>query len=268
MNATQVSVMLSQMRLTHARTSAADEMSTRSSTSCPTTMPSKKAVIPRSRFIHRASVTGISPVGNIFGKDMASEDSPDEGMSPTELLVSILKEHGYIYRAIPTAELDDYFVAVTPDRMQNYSTDIIGAIQASNIATLRKMHFEEKRSLDGCNKFGESILHTACRRGLPDVVAFLIDEAKVDLRVRDDYGRTPMHDACWTSEPNMRVVKLLVSEWPDLLLVTDNRGFTPLQYVRNTHFRAWCKFLNDNKQTVLPKRLISRDNTNTVIPGN
>jgi hypothetical protein len=255
MNATQVSVMLNQMRLTHARNEEFDDMD-KSGRSLPKTLPSAQKTIPRSRFMHRASVTGISRTGTIVGMDMASEDGSRDEVTPTDVLKSILQEHGYEYRAIEASDLDDYFVGVTPDRVKCYSTDIISAIQTSDVKTLKKMHFEEKRNLDCCNKFGESVLHTACRRGLPDVVDFLINEAKVDLRVRDDYGRTPMHDACWTAEPNLPLIKFLVAEWPDLLFVADKRGFTPLQYVRNTHYATWCDFMNENKHLLLPKLLI------------
>ena len=254
MNDTQVSVMLAQMRLTHEK-HVPDSASVRTSHSLPKTLPSTKAAIPRRRRMYRASVTGISPMGPIVGKDMASEDGSSDP-PPIELFEDILEENGYTYRDFESSELDDYFVPVTPDRVKGYCTVIIEAVRSSDIATLRIMHFEEKRNLNCCNKFGESILHTACRRGLPDVVSFLIKEAKVDLRVVDDYGRTPMHDACWTSEPNMELVILLVTEWPDLLLIKDKRGFTPLQYVRNTHFEKWCEFLRGNNPILLPKLLI------------
>ena len=255
MNATQVSVMLNQMRLTHAKNEVIDDMD-KSGRSVPKTLPSAQKSIPRNRFMHRASVTGISHTGTIVGMDMASEDGSADEVTPTDILVSILQEHGFVYRAIQSSDDDDYFVGITPDRVQSYSKDIISAIETSDVNTLIKMYFEEKLNLDCCNKFGESVLHTACRRGLPDVVDFLINEAKLDLRVRDDYGRTPMHDACWTAEPNIPLIKLLVQAWPDLLFVADKRGFTPLQYVRNTHYSKWREFMNENKHLLLPKHLI------------
>ena len=86
------------------------------------------------------------------------------------------------------------------------------------------------------------------------MVRFLLDEG-VSVRLRDDYGRTPLHDALWTQEPEFDLVELLVRVCPDLLLITDKRGFTPLSYVRRDHWIPWCQFLDDHKDIVLPTEL-------------
>ena len=64
-----------------------------------------------------------------------------------------------------------------------------------------------------------------CRHGLADVVKFLIDEVGSTLRVRDDYGVTPLYDAFWRGE-------LLLKKEPDVLLMSNNRGHCPLEYIR------------------------------------
>ena len=58
------------------------------------------------------------------------------------------------------------------------------------------MH-KKGKTLQCCNRFGESAIHMACRHDLTDVVKFSIEEVGSILRVRDDYGRTPLHDAFW-----------------------------------------------------------------------
>merc|ERR1712154_754735 len=90
----------------------------------------------------------------------------------------------------------------------------------------------------------ESVVHTACRRGAAEVLRFFMDEAGVSVRVKCDCGRTPLHDACWTHRPNFELIKMLITECPDLLIITDNRNFTPLQYVRQEQYPEWRAFLD------------------------
>ena len=86
------------------------------------------------------------------------------------------------------------------------------------------MHNKGK-TLQCCNRFGESVIHMACRHGLTDVVKFLIEEVGLTFRVRDDYGRMPLYDAFLT-------VELLLKKEPDVLLMSNNRGHCPLEYIR------------------------------------
>jgi ankyrin repeat protein len=94
------------------------------------------------------------------------------------------------------------------------------------------------------NKFGETIIHAAARRHSAEVAKFLLDECNVCPRVCCDSGRTPLHDACWTVNPNFDVVTLLLDKCPDLLYITDKRGFTPMQYIRQELWGQWCHYLD------------------------
>jgi hypothetical protein len=69
--------------------------------------------------------------------------------------------------------------------------------------------------------------------------SFLIKEAGVTVRVRDDYGHTPMHDVCWTCEPNFELFELNMTACPDLIFMSDRRGNTPLEYARREHWGAY-----------------------------
>jgi len=52
--------------------------------------------------------------------------------------------------------------------------------------------------------------------------------------VRDgDCGRTALHDACWTSEPNEELVEFLIQKCPELLLLMSDQ---PFEYVRREHW--------------------------------
>jgi Ankyrin repeats (3 copies) len=129
-----------------------------------------------------------------------------------------------------------------------YDNDVIRAVRSGDVPKLRQLHTSGK-SLNACNQFGESLLHMACRRGNIKVVEYLVHEAAVRLDCRDDYGRTPLHDACWTSTPNYDVMDCLLRRCsPALLLLEDVRGHTPFHYARTEHRPKWTTFLQERRQ--------------------
>lgn len=97
-----------------------------------------------------------------------------------------------------------------------------------------------------CNAFGESLVHMICRRGEADFLRILLDLGCV-LQVADDYGRTPLHDACWAAKPCFDVVELILEVDPRMFHMTDCRGAVPLSYVRQDHWAAWLEFLESKK---------------------
>ena len=178
--------------------------------------------------------------------------------SPDHQLESILSSHGMDRTTVPSLELEDFFVETTEEHIAGYEPGLIAAVRANDLDTLRRNYLMEGRTLQCCNRFGESILHMACRRGSVEVVRFLLQEARISVRVRDDYGRTPLHDACWTQKPELELVSILLQACPDLLYLTDKRGFTPLAYVRKQHWSVWCHFLEENRDAVMPRDLLRR----------
>uniref|UniRef100_A0A7S4RJP1 Uncharacterized protein n=1 Tax=Ditylum brightwellii TaxID=49249 RepID=A0A7S4RJP1_9STRA len=188
-----------------------------------------------------------------------SADAPvgesSEPMEPQKMIMSSLESQGHDVSGRMPLQLEDFFVKVTEEQMETYC-QAANAVRSRNFAALHKMH-EEGLSLQCSNRFGESLIHMACRRSLTDVVSFLIQDASVSIRVRDDYGRTPLHDACWTCEPNFELMDLLIRECPDLLLVEDKRGHKPFDYVRREHWGVWNRFLEDRKDLLSPKHLLA-----------
>jgi len=84
------------------------------------------------------------------------------------------------------------------------------------------------------------------------MVEFFLREAHVSPRVRDDMGRNPMHDACWSSAaPNIDMMKLLIEAAPELLLSKDKRGHSPFDYARREHWPNWITFLNEHRQFIV-----------------
>ena len=185
------------------------------------------------------------------------EDSTSRfaGTSPNDHFQQIVKAANLSCRTHPSLSLHDFFLEITPEHIEGYQTDLIAAIRNDDVDALRQL-YESGRTLQACNKFGESVVHMACRRGSTEIVRFLLEVAGVCVRLRDDYGRTPLHDALWTQKPEFDCVEIILRACPDLLLVTDKRGFTPLSYVRRDHWVFWCEFLERNQDIVLPKELV------------
>lgn len=168
---------------------------------------------------------------------------------PHNLLISLLREEGYNAETKMSTTLSDFFLEMSKEHIEAYNTEIVKAVRDRNIPLLRSMH-ENGKILQCSNKFGESLLHMACRRGYTDVVRFLIKEADVTLRVKDDFGRTPLHDACWSANPNFDLMELIIEHDPDLLLIEDVRGHSPFSYARKSHWKDWNDFLISNRQTL------------------
>merc|ERR1719203_136549 len=97
-----------------------------------------------------------------------------------------------------------------------------------------------------CNVHGESLLHKICRTGDPKTLQILLD-AGASVQVCDDFGRTPLHDACWRAEPCFEIIEMIVSRDMHLLHMTDVRGATPLSYVHRQHWSRWIEFIDSKK---------------------
>ncbi|CAN0441795.1 unnamed protein product, partial [Laminaria digitata] len=94
---------------------------------------------------------------------------------------------------------------------------------------------------DASNKFGESLVHIACRRGNMNALRFLLDNGG-SLTCCDDLGRFPLHEVCWAVRPRFDIEE---DEVLIPLLVTDKRGCTPLRYVKEESWPLWRQFLDE-----------------------
>lgn len=79
--------------------------------------------------------------------------------------------------------------------------------------------------------------------GKKEVLQVLLENG-CELNVCDEFGRTPLHNACWAVEPSFEIVRLIVEHSDiEMFHLADSRGFCPLQYVRQDHFCEWIDFL-------------------------
>lgn len=190
-------------------------------------------------------------VDPVVGRQTASSSRKDD-TSPEDFVKAAVRANGFSPEVRSTISMTDFFEEPTDEQIAAYDQEVIQAICDRDLKKLRAMH-SSGRTLQCCNRFGESLIHMACRRGFTEVVVFLVQEAEVSLRVRDDYGRSPLHDACWAPEPNFDLVDFLIKKAPELLLLSDVRGHTPFAYVRRNHWNGWLKFLSDRKSLLRTK---------------
>lgn len=171
-------------------------------------------------------------------------DNPYAQINPDDFLVQLLEGIGAA--SFPSETWHDYFQSMEPEHVEAYTTEMVQAIRNDDYKVLRE-RLRLGQTLQCCNHHGESIVHLVCRRGSHDMVRFLMEEAEVSVRIRDDKGRTPLHDACWTENPNFPLVYALLESSPELLFVQDHRGHTPLSYAPKKCWGAWNGFLQKNR---------------------
>ncbi|KAL7490774.1 hypothetical protein ACHAWT_000307 [Skeletonema menzelii] len=205
---------------------------------CPTTV-----IISSSNLTSSTSASSFSKV------------DPEENLCPYSFIDSLQNESSISREEGKNTEplTDNDFAPPTPEQIEAYSNDALSAVRTSDVNSLRRLH-SEGHSLECCNRFGESLLHVACRRSNAEIVSFLLNEAKVSPCIRDDYGRTPLHDACWRGNPEYEIVELLLSVEPRLAFVKDVRGHKPFQYARREHWSGWRKFIDQKRELILLPR--------------
>ena len=199
--------------------------------------PSSSSAIHEQQTLEKEMISPTDTVRKIFQSSSSSSSQIEEKAPITE-------NTDYMYT--------DFFTKPTEEQIAAYDAQKITAVRNGDIVTLRSL-LEAGQNLSCCNKFGESLIHMACRRGHIDVVRFLLQDAKVSLTVRDDYGRTPFHDCCWRPSPSYDLMELLLREGdPRLLLLKDVRGHTPFDY-SGAQWAGWNEFLESRKDLLLSR---------------
>lgn len=200
------------------------------------------------------------PSLNIFQAKSAQATAYDFPAEKSDaFLRNLLSKRGHPSQTYQYNELSSFFQTIQPEAVETYDLTLVQAVRQDDVATLRHM-WKDGRPMQCGNKYGESILHMACRRGSVGVVRFLLFEALVSPKLCCDYGRTPLHDACWISQPNFTIIELLLQSCPDLLHIRDKRNFSPLDYVSVDQHRAWNIFLESQPIRNLVIREIGAQN--------
>jgi len=131
-----------------------------------------------------------------------------------------------------------------------YDAEAARAIRSNDLASLEKL-LDNGADFEACNRNGESLLHLACRRSSLDIIKFLITQTDIPIDVRDNLGRTVLHDACWRPRPDVDVLDTLIrAAPPKLLLAEDSRGHAPFDYVRRGDWMLWNRFLEKRRDVI------------------
>lgn len=177
--------------------------------------------------------------------------------SPTAFLCDLFQAmHGIRLQVRKTSEwksADFFQPSATEAQIAAYTIDIVNMVRENQVDDLRSTYYGKDKDAATTakvhcrNAFGESLLHRACRLGHNETTQFLLQDAQVNVRVVDDYGRTPLHDTCWNPTPQLQICEWLLQQDPFLCLVADKRGFSPFDYARSHHWLPWKEFLYQNR---------------------
>lgn len=201
-----------------------------------------------------ATAAPVQPVTNEAWIALLSpllEKSPP-GTHPEDLLHKILNERGYSTEMAAGKETE-FYCSPEPARVAAYDKAILKAVLDEDEAALERMRTAGRR-MDACNRFGDSVLHMACRRGRASALRYFLSVCGPGgVLLSDDFGRTVMHDACWTATPRFDVASAVLDVDTRLLRMLDSRGSSPLQYVPQDQWPLWCAFFEFRKEIYWPQ---------------
>jgi hypothetical protein len=185
------------------------------------------------------------------------DDTIDQNVHPSEYARKAFEANGFRDLAAIASDSEARFLTPTAAMLDAYNTSIVQEVRMNNLSNVKNLYWEGQfqHGCNACNRFGESILHIACRRGHLEMVKFLIVEAGLSCAtIRDDYNRTPLHDAFWTSTANPEIIDFLMQQphVTELLLCKDKRGYTPLDYSRGEDREKWLRFLKERRSYLRP----------------
>jgi len=206
----------------------------------------KMATIPAPLFESDDEATPISNLPD----PKESKAEPDEFL---RLLVKAqLGVELKVRKGLDLASEGGYFPDITEEQQAAYTMEVLTPARDNNVDALKALvEAKGRQAVDCCNRFGETLLNLACRRGFTEVAEFLLSkEIGLDVRMKDDFGRTPLHDACWHPKPQLDICGWLIERDPTLLLVSDKRGNTPFQYAREEDWPTWRQFLFDHRASL------------------
>eukprot|EP00591_Stephanopyxis_turris_P008927 CAMPEP_0195527662 /NCGR_PEP_ID=MMETSP0794_2-20130614/29509_1 /TAXON_ID=515487 /ORGANISM="Stephanopyxis turris, Strain CCMP 815" /LENGTH=453 /DNA_ID=CAMNT_0040658631 /DNA_START=312 /DNA_END=1673 /DNA_ORIENTATION=+ len=191
-------------------------------------------------------------MGSIVGLPPRLESTKPPKLTPQLWLENCLAERGYSSQNFCSLE-GGYYCKPTPHQKASYGTKTLEVVRQNDYKVLDQL-LQCGLNSNPCNAFGESLIHMVCRRGKYEALKVLVDHGCI-LQISDDFGRTPLHDACWTTTPCFKIVEKLLDTDVRLLNIVDCRGSTPLAYVtKGENYRKWIEFFESVKDKYWPNR--------------
>jgi hypothetical protein len=200
----------------------------------------------------KRSILGSSSEHQASNKKRRSDEVSNilSSITPTDYAHAAFKANGCDIQQAQT-KADEKFIAVKALMLQQYTNDVVDAVRRNDLQKIKALHATGQLTTNACNQFGESIMHIACHRGHFELVKYMLNEMHLSLQHKDDYNRTPLHDACWTTSPQYELVNFLLEKEPSHLLLRDLRGYAPLDYVRKNDNGKWLRFLWERKHKLV-----------------
>jgi len=168
---------------------------------------------------------------------------------------ALLRKQGYSIETYPVLETA-YYNKPTAYQQKSYGIAVTRAARSGNVQALCKL-IKSGLSANPCNKFGESLIHIISRRGKSRNAFDMLRELcqlGSQIHLCDDFGRTPLHDACWTVDPCFQSISLFLDRDINLLRLRDKRGSSPFDYVEKRNQRQFVEFLLAKKDVYWPLR--------------
>ena len=177
-------------------------------------------------------------------------------VKPRDHYTKILRAENVVAPMIKYDRLEDFLLPITAEDKAAFDMALVGAVRDQNLDKVKELH-AQGHPLQARSQFGESLMHVCARRGTPEMLRFILQQEGVSVRTCCDYGRTPLHDAAWSADAkSLEMMKILIQECPDLLLILDKRGFMPLDYIPKERWPHACAFLDKYKSIILPTGVI------------
>lgn len=213
-----------------------------SSTPPPSARTDTAAIAPKAKAtMHKASCGRVQ-------KKPKAPSTIVEG-SPHKFLLAMLRERGYSTQRLTSQEAG-YHADPTPLQLASFGSLVVQAVHTNDTESLSKL-LDCGLSPNPCNQFGDAILSLICKRAAHDVFKVFVDHG-CDLQVCDSFGRTALHNLAWSGQFSATMAKVILDCDLNQLLIEDNRGQCPLEYVRRGHWDDWIAFLKDNVDTYWP----------------
>lgn len=176
-------------------------------------------------------------------------------IAPLDHVQAIFKERGWPFKSFQTLDtiwLKQKSEGVSWVRNEKSYSYIIDCVTRGDLGQLTAL-LNAGLSVDSHNCSGHSLLHKACRNGNISMVKLLLSRS-AKVKVCDDCGKTPLHDACWAASPSPVVLDMLLTKEPSLICSKDKHNATPMEYVHRNNWREVNMFLCHVKDKYWPFR--------------
>lgn len=152
--------------------------------------------------------------------------------------------------------MSKYYTEPSQLQKASFGRAVAGAIDTRDCKSLKQL-LSSGLSPNPSNQFGDSILNTVCRRGHEDLFHVMIN-CGASVLTSDQFGRTPLHFVCWSSNVSFSMVEKILSFDLNMLRATDKVGKTPLDYISVDRWDVWNQFLKDKQELFWPRDEIKR----------